>query len=240
MGRGHNNSTNDTGDERIIVAVTDVGEQDRGQASMVDDRVRAERIVESLVEHGVEPEAVTAMKAHEVPFDVNYRWEVQLIDKEAEERRQRSPVRRMTRATLRFLQDIAPPRPFDLRLDRMVWVGLWLGSLFILGVSVVASMSTGSAREVVVEIPVEQLGGAAGSPVASSPLNHHAGATQTPAVGAAARAPECVAGGIDDCTCADFGTQPVAQAFFNAHRPGPGQIVDPDGNGVMCEWLPDN
>jgi hypothetical protein len=47
-----------------------------------------------------------------------------------------------------------------------------------------------------------------------------------------------VAGGIDDCTCADFETQPVAQAFYEEHPPGPGQIVDPDGNGVMCEWLP--
>jgi hypothetical protein len=246
MGEGRN-KTNDPTDERIIVAVTHVGEQDRGQASMIDDRHRAERIVESLVEHGIEPEAVTAMKAREIPFDISYRWEVQLVDNADEERRRKSALGRVSRlatAGLKALHDLAPVRPLDLRIDRMVWMGLWIGSLFVLGVSVLASMSSGSAREVVVEIPVEQLDGAAGSPAApspvASPLNQNSSAVQTPAVGAAARAPECVAGGIDDCTCADFGTQPVAQAFFEVHPPGPGQIVDPDGNGVMCEWLPDS
>jgi hypothetical protein len=30
----------------------------------------------------------------------------------------------------------------------------------------------------------------------------------------------------------------VAQAFYKVHPPGPGQVVDPDGNGRVCEWLP--
>jgi hypothetical protein len=138
----------------------------------------------------------------------------------------------------------APERPFELRLDRMIWVALWIGSLLVLGISAIASMSNGSAREVVIEAPIqfqdELLPQApVASPPVSSPLNRDTDDESTaPVVGGASKLPDCAAGGVDHCRCADFKTQPEAQQFFEAHPPGPGHIVDPDGNGLMCEWLP--
>jgi hypothetical protein len=72
----------------------------------------------------------------------------------------------------------------------------------------------------------------------ASPISRGRDGSPTPAVGGAAQEPECAAGGVNECTCADFASQPVAQAFYEVHPPGPGHIVDPDGNGRMCEWLP--
>jgi hypothetical protein len=231
------------GGEQIIVAVKDVGEGSLGQASLIDDRVRAERIVESLVEHGVEPEAVSALEAHELPFKVSYRWVVEL-EENGDRAAGRGVVSHLLGRGLRLVRTIAPERPFELRLDRMIWVGLWVGSLLVLGISVVASMSNGSAREIVIEAPAQfqddfQPQAPITSPPVASPLSRDADPEGTsPIVGGASALPECAAGGINGCRCADFKTQPEAQQFYEAHPPGPGHVVDPDGNGVMCEWLP--
>jgi hypothetical protein len=242
---------NEERDERIIVAVTDVGKDDRGQASMIDDRGRAERIIESLIKHGVEPEAVSALSAKEVPLDVSYRWVVELVDKEPRRAHASALVAAFRHAgralggAIRIAHDLAPARPFELRLDRLVWVGLWVGSLLVLGVSLLASMSNGAAREVIVEVPAEieerpVVSPTLAPPATASPFSRAVeSASPTPAIGGAAREPECAAGGLNECTCADFGTQPVAQAFYEVHPPGPGQVVDPDGNGKVCEWLPE-
>ena len=126
----------------------------------------------------------------------------------------------------------------------MVWVGLWVASLLVLGISVIASMSNGSAREVVIEAPVQyqdqfQPQAPIPSPPVASPLNRSADPEGTsPVVGGASQLPECAAGGLDDCQCADFNTQPEAQQFYEAHPPEPGHNVDPNGDGVVCEWLP--
>jgi hypothetical protein len=222
--------------EHIIVAVKDAGELSSAQGTIIDDRGRATRLVESLVEHGVEAEAVSALEAHEVPFKVSYRWQVELVD--ASEPVNESSKRSESLPRLSDLLRVAfPARPFELRLDRLIWTGLWVASLFVLGVSLVASMSSGAAREVVIEFP-EQFQGSSQSQVpVESPLNQSP-SEQSPVVGGAAALPECIQGGIDDCQCADFKTQPEAQQFYEAHPPGPGHIVDPEGNGVMCEWLP--
>ena len=242
MGEDEINRESSEAGERIIVAVKDVGEESLGQASLIDDRERAARIVESLVEHGVEPEAVRALEARELPFKVSYRWVVELAERG--DRTGRGTVSRLLGRGLRLVRAIAPERPFELRLDRMVWVGLWVASLLVLGISVVASMSNGSAREVVIEAPAQYQGefqpqAPIPSPPVSSPLNREAGPEgMSPVVGGASQLPECAAGGIDDCQCADFKTQPEAQQFYEVHPPGPGHVVDPDGNGVVCEWLP--
>ena len=220
-----------------------MGEDSLGQASLIDDRERAEKIVESLVEHGVEPEAVRALQARERPFKVSYRWVVELAEK-GDRDAGRGVVPQLLGRGLRFLRTIAPERPFELRLDRMVWVGLWVASLLVLGISVIASMSKGSAREVVIEAPVQYQNeflpqAPIPSPPVASPLSRDADPEGTsPVVGGASQLPQCAAGGIDDCRCADFKTQPEAQQFYEAHPPGPGHVVDPDGNGVVCEWLP--
>jgi hypothetical protein len=243
MGEEQTGRESSDGGERIIVAVKDVGEESLGQASLIDDRVRAEKILESLVEHGVEPEAVSAIEARELPFKVSYRWVVELAEK-SDPAGAAATVSRLLGRGLRLVRAVAPERPFDLRVDRMIWVGLWIGSLLVLGISLVASMSNGSAREVTIEAPIqfqdELLPQApVASPPVASPLNRDAGAESTaPVVGGESRLPECAAGGIDHCRCADFKTQPEAQQFFEAYPPGPGHIVDPDGNDVVCEWLP--
>lgn len=243
MGENEIDRESSSDGERVIVAVKDVGEDSLGQASLIDDRERAERIVQSLVEHGVEPEAVKALEARELPFKVSYRWVVELAEK-GDRAAARGMVSRLLGRGLRLVRAIAPERPFELRLDRMVWVGLWVASLLVLGISIVASMSNGSAREVVIEAPVQfqdqlQPQAPIPSPPVASPLNRDAGPEGiSPIVGSASRLPECAAGGIDDCRCADFKTQPEAQQFYEAHPPGPGHIVDPDRNGEMCEWLP--
>jgi hypothetical protein len=243
MGEEKTGRENSDSGERIIVAVKDVGEDSLGQASLIDDRERAARIVESLVEHGVEPEAVRALGARELPFKVSYRWVVELAEK-GDPATGRGTVSQLLGSGLRLVRAIAPERPFELRLDRMVWVGLWLASLLVLGISVIASMSNGSAREVVIEAPAQYQGefqpqAPIPSPPVASPLNREAAPEGTsPVVGGASQLPQCAAGGLDNCRCADFKTQPEAQQFYEAHPPGPGHIVDPDGDGVMCEWLP--
>jgi len=243
MGENEIDRESSRGGERIIVAVKDVGEESLGQASLVDDRARAARIVESLVEHGVEPEAVRALEARELPFKVSYRWTVELAEK-GDLATGRGTVSRLLGRGLRLVRAIAPERPFELRLDRMVWVGLWVASLLVLGISVIASMSNGSAREVVIEAPAQYQDeflpqAPVPSPPVASPLNREADPEgASPVVGGASQLPQCAAGGIDDCRCADFKTQPEAQQFYETHPPGPGHVVDPDGNGVMCEWLP--
>lgn len=243
MGEEKSGRESSDGGARIIVAVRDVGEDSLGQASLIDDRVRAERIVESLVEHGVEPAAVSALEAREVPFKVNYRWVVELAEK-GDRMEGRGMVSRLLGRGLRLVRAIAPERPFELRLDRLIWVGLWVASLLVLGISVLASMSNGSAREVVIEAPAQFQGdfqpqAPIASPPVASPLSREVDPGGiSPIVGGASQLPECAAGGINECRCADFDTQPEAQQFYEVHPPGPGHIVDPDGNGVVCEWLP--
>jgi endonuclease YncB( thermonuclease family) len=42
----------------------------------------------------------------------------------------------------------------------------------------------------------------------------------------------------NDMDCSDFDTQPEAQAFFEAHRPGDPHGLDGNSDGVACESLP--
>src|SRR6266540_5030481 len=78
-----NGRRNGQADEQILVAVRDEGEESLGQGSLIDGVVKAERIVAALIEAGVEPEAVKALRARELPLRISHRWTVELVDKSA-------------------------------------------------------------------------------------------------------------------------------------------------------------
>ena len=239
--------------ELIMVAVRDEGVTRSGQASIIDSRTKAERIVAGLIEAGIEPEAVTALHAKELPLRVSHRWTVELAHKPgaapgaealststppAEPAAKvaptappaAQPVDRFFRKTARILEEITPDSPFQLRMDRVLWLGLWAASLVILAISLMASFSRGDSREFVVS-PSSSSERAAQAPGAALESNSRPTASPQPP-------PECATAGSRDCQCNDFGTQPEAQAYYQQHPPASGHDVDPDRDGVVCEWLP--
>jgi len=241
-----NGRTNGAAREHILIVVKDEGEKSRGQGSLIGDVQRAKRVVEALVEAGVEPEAVSALRAREVPLKVSYRWDVELSEKgDAAARATRGARRRtdpgggaLLARVIEFLEDATPQKPFQLRLDRVAWLSLWAISLLILGVSVLASLSKGSAREFIIDAPPASYEGSESHAGEGSVLKSPAAEDTSPVAGEAAEIPQCAQGPLEDCQCQDFETQGEAQAFFEVHPPGPGHSVDPDGDGVLCEWVP--
>ena len=223
-------------EERIMVAVRDEGSARNGQASIIESRAKAERIVEGLIEAGVEPEAVAALRAIELPLEVSYRWTVELTHKPENEPPQGAlsahkpaaqPIRWLARKTARFLEEVTPESPFQLRMDRVLWLGLWAASLVILALSLMASFSRGDSRQFVV-----------GPSASSSERASHAPGAALDSNSVPGVLPPCATNGSRDCQCNDFATQPEAQAYFQQHPPASGHDVDPDRNGVVCEWLP--
>jgi hypothetical protein len=247
---GSNGRTNQPAAETILVAVRGTGEESRGQGNLTDDVGQAESIVTELVKSGVRPEAVSALRATELPLTVSYEWTVQIGDKSPQRSRPRvaaSPAGRIAaspagnesslfRRANEVMQDIMPEAPFQLRFDRLVWLGLWGASLLILSILLVASLSGGSSREFVI--------GGQPSPSTSQSLGSNVTAPPTalpsasPGISAAAPVLPCLQGTINNCQCQDFGSQGEAQKFFNSYPPPNRQPVDPDGDGLVCEWLP--
>ena len=228
--------------ERIMVAVRDGGVTPSGQASLIDSTAKAERIVAGLIEAGVEPEAVRALRARELPLRVSYRWSVELAHKPNAGPRAEAlpaptlaagPTARFISKTGRLLEAITPDGPFQLRMDRVLWLGLWAASLVILAVSLMASFSRGDSRQFVGGQNLSSSERASESPGAALELNSRPGATP-----AASPPVSCGTGGPRECQCNDFVTQPEAQAYYQQHPPASGHNVDPDRDGVVCEWLP--
>ena len=221
--------------EHVMVAVRDEGAVRSGQGSLIESTAKAERIVAALIEAGVEPEAVTALRATELPLEVSYRWTVELTHKAengpAEEaisapKTVAQPINRIVRSAVRFFEELTPDSPFQLRMDRVLWLGLWAASLLILALSLMASYSKGDSREFVVA-PNSSSDRASQAPGAALDSNNVPGAM-----------PSCATDGSRECQCNDFATQPEAQAFYQQHPPASGHDVDPDRDGVVCEWLP--
>jgi hypothetical protein len=237
-----NGRTDETAAETILVAVRNTGEESRGKANLTDDVGEAEHIVTELVKSGVKPEAVSALRATELSLTVSYQWTVQIGDKKARRSRPRiatSPGGKesglLNRAN-EVMQDIMPEAPFQLRFDRIVWLGLWGASLLILGILLVASLSGGNAREFVIGgQPSPSENESLGSNVTTRPTP---GASASPGAGAAAPLPSCLQGSVNNCQCQDFTTQGEAQKFFTSYPLPNRQPVDPDGDGLVCEWLP--
>ncbi len=245
--------------ERIMVAVRDEGALRNGQASIVDSTAKAERIVAGLIEAGVEPEAVAALRARELLVQVSHRWTVELTRNSEEgpnagelpapeptaetlstpkpaaepaaetvstPRPPAEPNNRFVAKVARFLEEIPPDSPFQLRMDRVLWLGLWATSLVILALSLMASYSKGDSREFVVA-PNSSSEGASQAPGAALDSNSVPGVM-----------PSCATDGSRECQCNDFATQPEAQAYYQRHPPASGHDVDPDRDGIVCEWLP--
>jgi hypothetical protein len=265
----HNGRTNGATAERILVTVRDPGDDSRGHASLIADVDEAQQLVSALVEAGVAPDSVSALRATELPLSVAYRWDIKILDEAASgtkarvrpetqtkqpplaqlwanevqtAKSARSGVANRTEGgpfaqVARLLHDVVPDSPFQFRLDRMVWMALWTVSLLVLSLSVASSLSKGSAREFVIESPPTSYEGGA-LPAEKAAFSEPTAEGTNLAVGGASLEPSCVADGINLCRCDDFSTQPEAQAFFEGHPPGPGHNVDPNADGVLCEWLP--
>src|SRR5206468_8129572 len=230
--------------ERIMVAVRDEGARRSGQASLIDSRAKAERIVAGLIEAGIEPNAVRALRATELPLQVSYRWSVELARRPENAPAEEAvpaptpaarPINGFFSKTARFLEDVTPDSPFQLRMDRVLWLGLWAASLVVLAISLVASYSRGDSKEFVVAPSSSSSGRAFQAPGAALESNSRPEITPTPAPQMSM--PSC-ATGSQECQCNDFATQPEAQAYYQQHPPAAGHDVDPDRDGVVCEWLP--
>src|SRR5205809_3662162 len=216
--------------ERIMVAVRDEGARRSGQASLIDSRAKAERIVAGLIEAGIEPNAVRALRTTELPLQVSYRWSVELArrpeDAPAEEAvpaptPAARPINGFFSKTARFLEEVTPDSPFQLRMDRVLWLGLWAASLVVLGVSLMASFSRGDSRQFVVG-PNSSSERALQAPGAALDSNSRPGVTPT---ASPQPPPACATNGSRDCQCSDFATQPDAQAYYQQHPPAAGHDV---------------
>ena len=248
--------------QSILVTVQKTGDDVRCVADLTDDIPNAQGTVAAWVQSGVPPDAVRVWRVSELPLNISYEWSIEIRDhvKRGPERRspQRPPHRADHPPTSRaqpqtgapavgkpigvlsraneLMQDIMPEAPLQLRLDRVVWLGLWAASLLILGILLVASLSGGSAREFVIGgQPSPSENGEVGSNVTARPT---LGPSTAPGFGAAAPLPACLQGSVNNCQCQDFASQGEAQKFFNSYPPPNRQPVDPDADGLVCEWLP--
>src|SRR3990172_9419101 len=65
--------------EKIIVLVTDRGDSKHGEVSVLDDPQKAERLVETLLEAGFEPERIHVFTGRASEFQVSHRPVVALM-----------------------------------------------------------------------------------------------------------------------------------------------------------------
>ena len=65
--------------EKIIVLVTDRGDSKHGEVSVLDDPQKAERLVETLLEAGFEPERIQVFTGRASEFQVSHRPVVALM-----------------------------------------------------------------------------------------------------------------------------------------------------------------
>ena len=230
--------------ERIMVAVRDEGDRRSGQASLIDSRAKAERIVAGLIEAGIEPNGVRALHTKELPLRVSYRWSVELARRREDAPAEEAvpvpkPINGFFSKTARFLEEVTPDSPFQLRMDRVLWLGLWAASLVVLAISLMASFSRGDSRQFVVGPNSSSSERTLQAPGAALESNSRPRVTPTASAQPQTQPPPpCATGGSRECQCNDFATQPEAQAYYQQHPPASGHDVDPDRDGVVCEWLP--
>jgi len=65
--------------EKIIVLVSDRGDSKHGEVSVLDDPQKAERLVETLLEAGFEPERIRVFSGRASEFQVSHRPVVALM-----------------------------------------------------------------------------------------------------------------------------------------------------------------
>ena len=77
--------------EKIIVLVTDRGDSKHGEVSVLDDPQKAERLVETLLEAGFEPERIHVFAGRASEFQVSHRPVVALMAEGEEDEGQARP-----------------------------------------------------------------------------------------------------------------------------------------------------
>jgi len=141
------------------------------------------------------------------------------------------------REEFRGLADSSPPVRggwgFQLRADRVVWLGIWTVSVAILLVAVLTTFSRPAPREFIPGAPTSDAQGLA-------PQNDTTAldSAASPLIDEGLGVPECAQGGQANCHCGDFASQADAQAYYERFPPAEGNVVDTEGDGVFCEWLP--
>jgi hypothetical protein len=65
--------------EKIIVLVSDRGDSKHGEVSVLDDPEKAERLVETLLEAGFEPERIRVFSGRASEFEISHRPVVALM-----------------------------------------------------------------------------------------------------------------------------------------------------------------
>src|SRR5439155_221266 len=103
---------------------------------------------------------------------------------------------------------------FQLRMDRVLWLGLWVASLVVLAISLMASFSRGDSRQFVVGPNSSSSERASQSPGAALELNSRPGVTSTPSV-QQQPPPACATDGSRECQCNDFATQPAVRLLLD-------------------------
>ena len=77
--------------EKIIILVSDRGDSKHGEVSVLDDPQKAERLVETLLEAGFEPERIRVFAGRASEFQVSHRPVVALMAEGEEGEPQRRP-----------------------------------------------------------------------------------------------------------------------------------------------------
>ena len=67
------------GSEKIIVLVSDRGDSKHGEISVLDDPHKAEKLVETLLEAGFQPERIQVFTGRQSGFEVSHRPVVALV-----------------------------------------------------------------------------------------------------------------------------------------------------------------
>ena len=78
--------------EKIIVLVSDKGDSKHGEVSVLDDPQKAERLVETLLEAGFEPERIRVFTGRASEFQVSHRPVVALMAEGEEGESQAQPA----------------------------------------------------------------------------------------------------------------------------------------------------
>ena len=240
----------DTGTSVIVSIVARENGGSR-RATLLDNTDSAQRLVEALIEAGCDTARVQAYSSREVRVGIEFNPTVALYDNDggviaaalAEVATPPpntatgvpiEPARPPVEPEAQPVESspaTAPAPNFHVRADRIVFACLWAASLIVLLASLAVSLSRSGPREFV---PTEPVSGTA----LPSPQTRALDQSLSPVPGTNGGLPACFAGGVNDCHCADFSTQEDAQRFFSRHPPGAGHVVDTDGDGVVCEWLP--
>lgn len=242
---------------RVIVSVAGGDEAEPHRATIIESTQAAQRLIEALIAAGCEAKDIDAFCGHEVKVEVALTPTVSLVDQDGSTLAAHLPPlpappvagpRESVAAPALFQLEPAPPLGntpaierdyiegapaprYRLRMDRLIWACLWTASIVVLIASLLASTSRSEPREFVPGAPSSRA-------LAPTPEADTLNSSVAPAPALDSHLPQCAQNSPNACHCSDFTTQAEAQAFYSRFPPGRGNIVDTNGDGVFCKWLP--